>query len=130
MWRGARQIEGALECVLLLVAPTDRETHGDAPGNGAHACSGGYADPGSLASGAEVLDRPAVLARDALQLAVRVNGNGVADDGQHGHVIGRVGVGRAAGQVEALAFGQRVNGFRLRRAVQRLPDEPSGVDAV
>src|SRR5664279_697261 len=54
----------------------------------------------------------------------------MADELQHGQVVHGVAVRRAAGEVEAFAFGERPDGLRLRRPVQWLADEPAGVDAV
>ena len=52
----------------------------------------------------------------AAQPGVGVDRHGVADRGQHRDVVDRVGVGRAAGQVQALALGQRLDRLGLRRA--------------
>ena len=66
----------------------------------------------------------------AAQLGVGVDRDRGAGQRQHRQVVGRVAVGGAAGQVEALALGQRQHRLGLRRAVHQLADQPAGVLAV
>jgi len=62
--------------------------------------------------------------------AVGVHGAGVPDRAEHRQVVGRIGVGRARREVEPLALGEGADGVGLRRSVQRLSLQPSGVEAV
>src|SRR3712207_7170163 len=50
--------------------------------------------------------------------------------GEHRQVVGRVAVGGAAGEVQALPRGQGTDRLRLGLAVHELADQPPGVLAV
>ncbi len=54
----------------------------------------------------------------------------MTDQVQHGQVIGGVAVGGAPRQVQSLARGERLDGRRLRRAVQQSTYQTAGVLAV
>ena len=64
------------------------------------------------------------------QRAVRVHRNGGTDQAEHRDVVGTVGIGRAATQVQTLARGEFTDRLGLRLTVQRAAQEATRVDAV
>lgn len=54
----------------------------------------------------------------------------MADKLQHGQVVDGVAVSGAAGQVEPLAVGERLDRRRLGLPMQQTADEPSRVQAI
>src|SRR5207248_872797 len=71
----------------LVVAAAQRQTHGDAARDCAQAGCRRYADASGFAAGAEVADLPVVLARNSLQLVVRVDSDRMSDERQHRQVV-------------------------------------------
>ena len=76
------------------------------------------------------MDRPALRAGLCAQVGIGVDGGRMADQFQHGDVVGRVAVGGTPRQVQALPHGERPDRLRLRGAVQQPADQPPGVLAV
>ena len=107
-----------------------REGRHDPAGHGAGRSRGGQRDQGRLPAGPEVVDRPVVAPGLGAQPGVRVDRVRVADQAEHRQVVGRVAVRGAAGQVQALALGQRGHRGRLGLAMQQSADQPAGVHTV
>src|SRR4029077_19551305 len=108
----------------------DRAPRRDRAGHRATEAGGDHAQACRLAAGAGGGGPPAARPGVLPEPAVGVDRARVADQGEQGQVVEGVGVRRAAGQVEPFALGERGHHLALGRAVEQLPDEPAGVDAV
>ena len=98
------------------------------PSAAASARRAGDAQPPAEALEAQHL--PALGARDAAELGVRVDRDRVADEPQHRQVGLRVRVGPRGGEVDALALGELADRLRLALAVGERPAGAAGVVAV
>ena len=111
-------------------AAPQREPAADGAGDGAGQAGREETGLRRLPPGAVVADAPALGPGVLAQPRVGVDHARVADQAQHRDVVGGVGVGRAAGEVQPLLLGDPAYGDRLVGPVQHLPDQPAGVDAV
>src|SRR6266702_6473575 len=107
-----------------------RDAGGEAAGDDSGTGRDRDRDDRGAAAAAEVVYRPLPLPRHRPELGVGVDRVRVPDQAEHRHVVQRVAVRAALGQVEALPLGEREYRGRLGLAVQQPADQPARVPAV